>query len=287
MKLARNPFLHAIRSGKPQIGLWLSLCSNFAADAVASAGFDWVALDMEHAHNDVATVLGQLQVFESVSTTAIVRPMWNEPVVVKRLMDLGAPGLIFPMVQNVAEAEQAVAAVRYPPRGIRGVAGMHRGSKFGRVKDYFEEVENQTAVIVQAETRDALDRIEEIASVDGVDGILFGPADIGASIGKLGQPTAPEVWELILPAAERVRNLGKPVGTLVTDAGRATELLNKRLWLCRLRHRPGAAGARGGQPAGRSARWHGIGACDAENCTDRSCRSTWDLPARTADPVGG
>lgn len=224
--LQTNEFKKAILSGKPQIGLWISLCHNYAAEAVASAGFDWVLLDMEHSPNEVAGVLGQLQAFDSSSTTAITRPMWNDSVVVKRLLDIGSPGLLFPMVQSVEEAQAAVSAVRYPPRGIRGVGTTHRANKFGRITDYFERVEEETCVLVQVETRHALERVEAIAAVDGIDGVFFGPSDIAADFGKLGQANDGEVWQAIDEAAQKVMALGKPVGTLVSTVERGVDLLN-------------------------------------------------------------
>jgi 4-hydroxy-2-oxoheptanedioate aldolase len=226
MKLATNAFTQAIRSGKKQIGLWVSLSSNFAADVIAPAGYDWVLLDMEHSPGELSSVLGQLQVFAGSKTTAIVRPDWNDPVKVKRLLDIGAPGLLFPMVQSVEEAEQAVAATRYPPRGIRGVSGSTRGNAFGRTSDYFDRIEDETTVIVQLETKAAVEQAAAIGAVDGVSGVFFGPADIGADIGHLGKPMEPAVWDLIIPAAEELMAKGVPVGTLVLDAAFATKLLN-------------------------------------------------------------
>lgn len=129
MKLAPNPFTHAIAAGEKQIGIWSSLANGFAAEVIASAGFDWALLDMEHTPSDYFALLGQLQAFAASNTTAIVRPEWNDPVVVKRLLDLGAQGLLFPMIQSVEEAEKAVAATRYPPHGMRGVSGATRATK--------------------------------------------------------------------------------------------------------------------------------------------------------------
>ena len=226
MKLAANQFLKAIRAGQQQVGIWVSLSSPYAAEAVAPASYDWALLDMEHSPNELTSLLGQLQAFEGSGTTAIVRPDWNDSVKVKRLLDLGAPGLLFPMVQNVAEAEAAVAACRYPPRGVRGVAGTMRGNKFGRVSDYFTEVENQTAILIQLETVDAVEQAEAIAAVDGVDGIFFGPADIGADMGHVGQPMHPDVWTLVRPMARKLMSMGMPVGTLVSDPAFAADLLN-------------------------------------------------------------
>lgn len=223
--LAPNPFLAALKSGTPQIGLWVSLGGNIAAEVVAGAGYDWVLIDMEHSPNELASVLSQLQVFAASSSTAIVRPDWNDTVKVKRLMDIGAPGLLFPMVQSPDEAAKAVAATRYPPAGLRGVGGATRATKYGRVTDYFVRAADETAVLVQVETRAALACADEIAAVDGVDGVFFGPADIAADLGLLGKPMAPEVWDTILPVAKRLMAAGVPVGTLVQDPAFAKSLL--------------------------------------------------------------
>ena len=227
MKLASNPFTRAIQTGEKQIGLWLSLSNNFSAEVVASSGFDWVLVDMEHSPNDISSVLSQLQVFAAYSTTAIVRPQWNDPVMVKRLLDIGANGLLFPMIQMVEEAEKAVASTRYPPRGIRGVSGSTRANAFGRVNNYFDEIENQTSIIVQIETLCAIEQAQRIAKVDGVHGVFFGPADIAADIGKVGKPMDEEVWKIIRPAARRLIDQGVAVGTLVFDPEFAVQLLNE------------------------------------------------------------
>ena len=133
MKLPVNPFNCALKDRQKQVGLWASLSNNYAAEVIATAGYDWVLLDMEHSPNSIGGVLGQLEVMASTATTAIVRPPWNDPVMVKRLLDIGAPGLLFPMIQSVEEAEKAVASTRYPPRGIRGVSNATRANAFGRI----------------------------------------------------------------------------------------------------------------------------------------------------------
>jgi 4-hydroxy-2-oxoheptanedioate aldolase len=227
MKLPDNALTHALKDGQKQIGLWVSLRNNFAAEVVSHSGYDWVLVDMEHSPNDLSTVLSQLQVFASSNSTAVVRPDWNDPVLVKRLLDLGAPGLLFPMIQSVEEAEKAVAATRYPPRGIRGVSATTRANAFGRVSDYFERVEEETTVLIQLETRSALENAEAIGTVDGVSGVFFGPADIAADIGHLGKPLCDEVWELIMPAARALMDKGVPVGTLVPDPDFAARLFNE------------------------------------------------------------
>ncbi len=227
MKVRQNPFLQAIRTGQPQIGLWLSLANPISAEVVAGAGFDWVLIDIEHSPNDLATVMAQLQVFASYPTTPLVRPDWNDQVKVKRLLDIGAPGLLFPMVQSLDEAQAAVAAARYPPRGVRGVGGTTRATSFGRVSDYFTRIEEETAVLVQAETQAALAQVDAIADVDGVDGVFFGPADIAADMGLLGQPMHDDVWSAIMSAARRLIAKGVPVGTLVMDPVFAKRLVSE------------------------------------------------------------
>jgi 4-hydroxy-2-oxoheptanedioate aldolase len=227
MKFTINQFSSALIEKQKQIGLWVSLSNNYVAEVLTHAGYDWVLVDMEHSPNDLQTVLGQLQAFSQGKTTALVRPPWNDPVIVKRLLDLGTQGLLFPMIQSAEEAAFAVASTRYPPKGIRGVAGSSRATKFGRVKDYAQEVQAQTTVIMQLETRGALMNAEQIAEVDGVDAVFFGPADIAADIGLIGQPLSHQVWDLIMPVAEKLIAKGVPVGTLVLDSDFAIELLNK------------------------------------------------------------
>lgn len=226
MKLAVNNFIAALRKRTKQLGLWLSLSSNYSAEVIAPSGFDWVLIDMEHSPNDLSSVLAQLQVFQSYPLAAVVRPPSNDPVMVKRLLDIGAQALLFPMIQNVAEARLAVSSCRYPPRGIRGVAGSSRATRFGRVSDYIERVEDETAVILQLETVAALQNAEQIAAVDGVTAVFFGPADIAADLGVIGQPMSNVVWDEILPVANRLIEKGIPVGTLVLDAEFAAKLLN-------------------------------------------------------------
>ena len=227
MNVKPNAFLAKLRAGTPQIGVWVGLASPYAAEIIASAGFDWAMIDMEHSPNDLTSVLGQLQTFAPHQTTAMVRPEWNDPVLVKRLLDIGAPGLLFPMVQSVEEARKAVASTRYPPNGIRGVSTNTRANRFGRVTDYFTKAEGELAVLLQVETRAAVNAAAEIAAVPGCDGIFFGPADIGADMGILGQPGHPEIWDFILPVARKLIAAGIPVGTLVGDTAFARRLLDE------------------------------------------------------------
>jgi len=226
VKLPINKFLKSVRSGEQQIGLWISLSSAFAAEVVAPSGFDWVMIDMEHSPNDYFSIMGQLQVFAATETVPIVRPEWNNPVVVKRLLDLGVPGLLFPMINTVEDARKAVASTQYPPKGNRGVSKSTRATKFGRIEDYEQRIESETAIFLQIESKQGLENAREIAKVDGVDGLFFGPGDIAADIGRVGQPGHPDVWALIDPIADKLIKIGMPIGTLVVDTGKAISLLN-------------------------------------------------------------
>lgn len=227
MKMPENRFLRSLKAGEKQIGLWVSLASNYAAEVTAGAGFDWLVVDMEHSPGDLQTTFSQLQALAPYAGTAIVRTPWNDAVMVKRLLDMGAQGILFPMVQTPGEARAAVASTRYPPAGIRGVAGSIRGNRFGRMTDYFSRADEETAVIVQVETRVALEQASDIAEVPGVDGIFFGPADIAADMGLIGQPMHEDVWAAIVPVARALMAQGMPMGTLVTDPDFATTLLNE------------------------------------------------------------
>jgi 4-hydroxy-2-oxoheptanedioate aldolase len=217
MDLPVNTFKRALAAGKPQIGFWLSLSSHYSAEVCAGAGFDWLLIDTEHSPNELDMVLCQLQAIAPYPSHPIVRVAWNDAVAVKRTLDIGAQSLLFPFVQNAAEAERAVASTRYPPRGIRGVAGTTRATRFGRVKDYARRAHEETCVLVQVETQEAVDAIESIAAVDGVDGIFIGPADYHASLGYPGETANPAVLPKIDDAIGRIRAAGKAPGILTAD----------------------------------------------------------------------
>jgi 4-hydroxy-2-oxoheptanedioate aldolase len=221
MELPRNKFKQAIRDGRLQIGLWSSLCSNIAAEAVADSGFDWVLLDGEHSPNEVPGVMSQLQAFAGGTATPIVRPAWNDAVMVKRVLDIGAQSILVPYVQNADEATRAVASVRYPPAGIRGVAAATRASRYGRVTDYLKSADSEICLLVQVETRAALTQLEAIAKVDGVDGVFIGPSDLAASMGHIGNPAHAEVQAALEDAVKRLKAAGKPAGILTLSEDEA------------------------------------------------------------------
>jgi 4-hydroxy-2-oxoheptanedioate aldolase len=221
----RNTFKHAIAAGKLQIGLWCSLCSNITAEAVSHSGYDWLLLDTEHSPNEVPDVLSQLQAVQGGTAAAIVRPAWNDMVLIKRYLDIGAQTLLMPFVQTPEEARAAVAATRYPPGGIRGITGSGRASHYGRVKDYLKNASNEICVLVQVETKSALAQIEKIASVEGIDGVFIGPNDLSASYGHLGNWGHAEVQAALKDAVARLKKIGKPAGILTPNEEEAKRFI--------------------------------------------------------------
>jgi 4-hydroxy-2-oxoheptanedioate aldolase len=217
MELPVNKFKRALKDGRPQIGMWSSLSSHIVAEILAHAGFDWVLLDTEHSPNELPMVQSQLHAMTGGTATPVVRPAWNDMVLVKRFLDIGAQTLLLPYVQTVEEASNAVRYSRYPPQGVRGVAGSTRAAGYGRIKDYMNRAHEELCVLVQAETRLALRNLEGIAAVEGVDGIFIGPNDLAADLGHLGNWQHPEVWKVMEDAAKRIRKAGKAPGILVGE----------------------------------------------------------------------
>lgn len=214
-----NPFRQMIKSAgaHPPVGTWIMSASPLVAEATGHAGFDWAVVDMEHSPLDMMDVLQMLQALSCTKMVPIVRVAWNDPVLVKRVLDAGATTVMFPFVQTAEEAARAVAATRYPPQGIRGMAGMSRASRFGTQPNYLTSANKQMGVIVQLETAHAIERIDAIADVDGVDGLFIGPADLSASMGYVGQLTHPAVMDRMAQAVLRCKAAAKPVGTIGGD----------------------------------------------------------------------
>jgi len=211
-----NPFRHLLMAAgsHPPIGTWIMSASPIVAEAMGHAGFDWGLIDMEHAPLDMMDVMHVLQALSSTKMVPVVRVPWNDTVMVKRVLDAGATTVMFPFVQDADEARRAVAATRYPPAGMRGMAGMSRASKFGTLPNYLKTANDGMGVIVQLETTAAVAALESIAAVDGVDAVFLGPADLSANMGYVGQQTHPEVMDLMTTAVQRCKAVGKPVGTI-------------------------------------------------------------------------
>ena len=226
MDLPVNHFKHALASGRGQIGFWCSLASHVSVEIVAGSGFDWLLLDMEHSPNELPQVHGQLQAVMEHRVQPIVRPPWNDPVMIKRLLDLGVQTLLIPVVQTAEEAAAAVAATRYPPNGIRGFAGGSRSSRFGRIPDYHTRCEAEICVLVQVETQAGLDNLDAIAATAGLDGVFIGPGDLSAAIGYLGRQGDAHVQAIIVDAIKRIRAHGKAPGILTPDEGLARKYID-------------------------------------------------------------
>jgi len=218
MELPVNHFKHALAAKKPQIGIWSSLCSHIVADILSNSGFDWVLLDTEHSPNELPMVQQQLHAMQGGTANPVVRVAWNDMVMIKRFLDIGAQSLLLPYVQTVEEAKNAVISMNYPQKGMRGVAGGARAQGYGRIKDYHKRCAAELCLLVQVETRKAMASLDAIAEVEGVDGVFIGPNDLSADMGYLGNWQHPEVWKVMEEAAKRIRKAGKAPGILVGEA---------------------------------------------------------------------
>lgn len=197
---------------RPPLGTWLMAAAPATAEAMGYIGFDFLVVDMEHVPIEVSDLTHILRAIGCTPADAVVRLAWNDQVLIKRVLDAGAQTIMVPFVQTAEEARQAVSFAKYPPEGVRGVAAVHRGSRFGRVGDYLKRANGEVAVIVQLETPDAIARLPEIAAVPGVDALFVGPGDLSAAMGHIGNIAHPDVQALIESAAKASRAAGKPVG---------------------------------------------------------------------------
>ena len=225
--LPANRFKRALAEGRTQIGLWTSLGTGLAAEVLGGAGFDWLLIDTEHSPTEVPMILDQLRTLEAFPATPIVRPAWNDLVLIKRILDLGVQTLLVPYVQTAEEARRAVAATRYPPEGVRGIAATIRANRYGRIKDYHAQANREMCVLVQLETRRALSELEAIAAVEGIDGLFIGPSDLAGDLGHLGNNRHPDAVAVFADACARAKKAGKPIGILAPveeDARRYLEM---------------------------------------------------------------
>ena len=220
MKTPANPFKQAIANKQAQIGLWLGLANAYSTEICAGAGFDWLLLDGEHSPNTLPSLLAQLQAIAPYPSHPIARvPLGHGDAgaaLIKQYLDLGFQTLLVPMVDTPEQAAALVRATRYPPEGIRGMAGA-RASRWGRYPNYGKEANAQICLLVQAESQTALDNLEAIAATPGVDGVFIGPADLSASLGHIGNPSHPAVTAAIDGAIHRIVKSGKAAGILTTD----------------------------------------------------------------------
>lgn len=227
MDILSNPFKRALRERRPQIGLWAALAHPYTAEICAGSGFDWLLIDGEHAPNELQSMLTQLQAIAPYPVAPVVRPPWNDFVRIKQILDIGAQNLLIPMIESVEEAQAAVAAVRYPPAGIRGMgSALARSSRWNRIPDYPLRANDEMCVLLQIETPKGLAALEGILAVDGVDGVFIGPADLSAGMGYVNNPEHPEVTAAIDGAIARIIGAGKAAGILHTRPERAKHFLS-------------------------------------------------------------
>jgi 4-hydroxy-2-oxoheptanedioate aldolase len=227
MNIPHNTFKAALRAGQAPIGCWVGLADANVAEALAGCGFDWLLLDGEHAPNNVRTVLEQLRAIAPYPVHPIVRPVQGDVTLIKQYLDIGAQTLLLPMIDTPEQAALMARAMRYPPHGIRGVgAALARASRWNQVSDYLDLADDEMCLLVQAETTLAMRNLAAIASTEGVDGVFFGPADLSASMGHLGQPGHPDVQKALLDGIATVRKSGKAAGILATDSTLAQRYLD-------------------------------------------------------------
>ncbi len=213
-----NPFKAGLRGDKAMIGFWLSLASPYTAEIAGGAGFDWLLIDGEHGPNDIPLLLSQLQTLAACPVAPVVRVPVGETWMIKQVLDIGAQTVLVPMVDSADQARQLVKAMNYPPKGVRGVgAAVARASAFNRIPDYLTTANDEICLIVQVESKAAVDAIEAIAAVEGVDAIFIGPADLAADMGYPGRGSDPVVLETIERAILRIQAAGKPAGILTSD----------------------------------------------------------------------
>jgi 2-dehydro-3-deoxyglucarate aldolase len=222
-----NRFRTDLIAGKQLIGCWSSLASPVTAEILGLAGFDWILFDGEHAPNEATTFVTQLMALKDSISAPVVRPPWNDQVMLKRLLDIGFYNFLIPLVGSAEEAKRAVAATRYPPEGMRGISVAQRSNKYGTVKDYFKEVNKNICVLVQIESKEGIDNIDAICAVDGIDGIFIGPSDFSAAVGHLGNPGHADVQAGMKHVMDRAKAHKKPIGILApveADARRYIEM---------------------------------------------------------------
>ncbi|MFO8045995.1 MAG: 4-hydroxy-2-oxoheptanedioate aldolase [Halomonas sp.] len=216
--MKKNDFKQRLLRGESLTGVWLGLASPYVAELAATAHFDWLLLDGEHAPNDLASLLGQLQAIAPYVSAPVVRPPQGDTALLKQYLDIGVQNLLIPMVETAEQAAELVAATRYPPRGVRGMGSvLARASRWGQVEDYLACADEEICLILQLESPQALENLEAIAAVEGVDGLFIGPADLSAAMGHRGDPGHPAVRAAIDDAMARIRATGRAAGIITLD----------------------------------------------------------------------
>lgn len=222
----QNTIKHSLKAGKHTAGTWIHLCSNIATEILSIAGFDWLLIDMEHGYGDYQTLLGQLQALQGGGAAPIVRVQWNDVAIIKRVLDMGVHGVMVPYINNRAECEAAVRACKYPPAGVRGI-GPIRAARYGDYNEYIKRANQEILVIVQIETAEAVQNIDEILQVPGVDVAFIGPNDLAASLGHIGDLKHPDVLAAITIIEKAAKKAGVVLATVTHDWAEAKALYQR------------------------------------------------------------
>ena len=218
MQIRKNTFKEKLSQGQKTYGMWNTIPHPYVAEICAGAGFDWIVVDAEHGPYSFDSIVQNVQAIQSHDVSVIVRVPSADPVLVKRLADFGVQSILTPMIEDAQEADLMSRAMLYPPAGIRGVgAGLARAAQWKRIEDYIHKANNEMCCIVQIETHHAMQSLDDILEVEGLDVLLFGPADLAASMGFLDQSNHPEVVNTIKKGIHRVVEAGKQAGFLSTD----------------------------------------------------------------------
>lgn len=227
-KVFDNHLKRSLRDGKETTGAWALMGSAIATEILSRAGFDWLIIDMEHGANDITTVVAQLHAMKGSPALPIIRVPWNDLVIIKRVLDIGAYGVLIPYVNTKAEAEAAVQACKYPPEGVRGIAGSTRAGWFGqKAMDYFTSANEEILIITQVETLEAVENLDEILEVPGIDVIFVGPGDLSTNMGHLCNPSHPEVQSTMITIEEKVKKTDKILATVAPNWNEAEKLYKR------------------------------------------------------------
>lgn len=225
--LLENEFKQQITKGNLQIGLWLSSATSYMAEIAATSQYDWLLIDGEHAPNTAQTLLTQLQAIAPYKAHPVVRPLEGQQANIKQILDIGSQTLLIPMVETAKQAKEIVSATRYPPEGIRGVgASVARAARWGKIENYMQKVNDSLCLLVQVESKKALENLDEIVMTDGIDGVFIGPADLSASLGYPDNAGHEEVQKIIEKTIKRIRQLGKAAGFLAVDIEMAKKCIS-------------------------------------------------------------
>lgn len=223
MKTPKNNFKQALKAGQNQYGFWLGLCNQLSAEICGLCGYDWLLIDGEHAPNDLNSIQSQLLAIGNTPSHPVVRIVEGQTALIKQVLDIGAQTILVPMVETAEQAETLAKAMHYPPLGNRGVGtALARAARWNQIGNYFSDVDEQLCLLIQVESVAAMENLDDILKVDGVDGVFIGPADLAASMGHLGKPSHPEVVAMVSKAIAKIKKAGKAAGTLATSQAMAS-----------------------------------------------------------------